>query len=44
MIEDEGVDLVVIGTSGKHGMDRFLLGSVAGNVARLGPSHILIVR
>ena len=33
-IKEEGIDLVVVGTSGKHGLDRFLLGSVAENVVR----------
>jgi nucleotide-binding universal stress UspA family protein len=43
-VEDEGVDLVVVGTSGKHGFDRFLLGSIAGNVARFSPSPVLVIR
>lgn len=43
-VKEEGVDLVVIGTSGKHGMDRFLLGSVAENVVRSSSSPVLVVR
>jgi nucleotide-binding universal stress UspA family protein len=33
-IANENVDLVVMGTSGKHGLDRFLLGSVTEKVVR----------
>jgi len=44
VIEDQGVDLVVMGTSGKHGMERFLLGSVAENVVRSSKSPVLVVR
>ena len=33
-IEKENIDLVVMGTSGKHGLDRFLLGSVTEKVVR----------
>lgn len=43
-IDDEGVDLVVMGTSGKHGMDRFLLGSVAEKVVRTASCPVLVVR
>lgn len=43
-VEEQGVDLVVMGTSGKHGLNRFLLGSVAENVVRSGPSPVLVVR
>ncbi len=44
VIEDQDFDLVVMGTSGKHGMDRFLLGSVAENVVRSSKSPVLVVR
>ena len=44
LVEDEDVDLVVMGTSGKHGMDRFLLGSVAENVVRSSKSPVLVIR
>ncbi len=43
-IDEEGVDLVVMGTSGKHGMDRFLLGSVAEKVVRTASCPVLVVR
>lgn len=44
VVEDQGVDLVIMGTSGKHGMNRFLLGSVAENVVRSSKSPVLVVR
>ena len=43
-IDEEGIDLVVMGTAGKHGMDRFLLGSVAEKVVRTASSPVLVVR
>lgn len=43
-IDEEGIDLVVMGTSGKHGMDRFLLGSVAEKVVRTASCPVLVVR
>ena len=42
-LEKEGVDLVVMGTSGKHGLDRFLLGSVAEKVVRSAGCPVLVV-
>jgi nucleotide-binding universal stress UspA family protein len=42
-IEDEDVDLVVMGTSGKHGLDRFLLGSVTEKVVRSAKCPVLAV-
>jgi len=42
-IEKEEVDLVVMGTSGKHGLDRFLLGSVAEKVVRSAGCPVLVV-
>ena len=34
-IEKEDIDLVIMGTSGKHGLDRFLLGSVTEKVVSI---------
>jgi nucleotide-binding universal stress UspA family protein len=42
-IKEEEIDLVVVGTSGKHGLDRFLLGSVAENVVRSSICPVLVV-
>lgn len=42
-IEKENVDLVVMGTSGKHGLDRFLLGSVTEKVVRSSKCPVLAV-
>lgn len=42
--EETGVDLVVVGTHGRRGVSRFLLGSVAERVARTAPVSVLIVR
>lgn len=42
-IDKEGVDLVVMGTSGKHGLDRFLLGSVTEKVVRSAKCPVLAV-
>ena len=40
----EGVDLIVIGTHGRGGLERALLGSVADHVIRLAPCPVLSVR
>ncbi len=37
-------DLIVIGTHGRHGLDHFLLGSVAEGVMRLSSAPVLLVR
>jgi nucleotide-binding universal stress UspA family protein len=42
-IKEENIDLVVMGTSGKHGLDRFLLGSVTEKVVRSAPCPVLVV-
>lgn len=39
-----GADLIVVGTHGRRGVDRFLMGSGAEQVIRLAPAHTLIVR
>lgn len=41
---DERADLIVIGTHGRGGVDRALLGSVADRVVRLAPCPVLTVR
>jgi len=41
---DERADLIVIGTHGRGGIDRALLGSVADRVIRLAPCPVLTVR
>jgi nucleotide-binding universal stress UspA family protein len=42
--KDQGIDLIVIGTQGKRGIERILLGSVAENVIRTAPCKVLIVK
>jgi nucleotide-binding universal stress UspA family protein len=37
-------DLIVLGSHGRRGLDRFLLGSVSEGVARYAPCSVLIVR
>lgn len=41
---DERADMVVIGTHGRGGVDRALLGSVADRVVRLAPCPVLTIR
>jgi nucleotide-binding universal stress UspA family protein len=38
-----GVDLIVLGTHGRTGVDRYLLGSVAERVVRLAGVPVLVV-
>ncbi|MFO8098102.1 MAG: universal stress protein, partial [Salinibacter sp.] len=42
--ETEAVDLIVLGTHGRRGMDRFVLGSVAETVLRRAPCPVLTIR
>lgn len=37
-------DLVIMGTHGRHGLDRLFMGSVAEGTARLAPVPLLLVR
>lgn len=39
-----GADLIVIGTQGKRGLERLLLGSVAESVIRSAPCRVLVVK
>lgn len=41
---DNGVDLIVVGTLGKSGIDRLLLGSTAEKVVRIAPCPVLVVK
>lgn len=43
-IDDVGIDVVVMGTHGRTGLDRLLLGSVAEKVVRLSPVPVTTVR
>ena len=42
-IEDENIDLVVMGSSGKRGLDKFLLGSVTDKVVNSAKCKILVI-
>lgn len=41
---EESADLVVVGTHGRTGLDRVMLGSVAERVVRVAPCPVLVVR
>ncbi len=41
---EESVDVIVMGTSGRSGVDRLLLGSVAERVVRSSPVPVLTIR
>jgi nucleotide-binding universal stress UspA family protein len=42
--EKENMDIVIMGTVGKTGLDRLLLGSVAGNVVRHSKVPVMVVK
>jgi nucleotide-binding universal stress UspA family protein len=41
---DAGIDVIVIGTRGRTGVDRLVLGSVAERVMREAPCSVLVVK
>ena len=43
IMDEEEVDLVVMGASGKHGLDRVILGSVTERVVREASKPLLII-
>ena len=43
MIESEGIDLVVMGTHGRKGLEHTIFGSVAENVVKKSPVPVLTV-
>jgi len=42
-LESEPADLVVLGTHGRSGFERFLVGSVAADVARRAPISVMVI-
>ena len=44
MAQDEGADLVVVGSHGRAGVARLVLGSVAAKVVAQSPVPVLVVR
>lgn len=42
--KDNDCDLIVVGTLGKSGIDRILLGSVAEKVVRIAPCPVMVIR
>ncbi|MFB6084228.1 MAG: universal stress protein [Halorientalis sp.] len=43
-VDDIGVDLVIMGTHGRTGIDHYLIGSVAEKVVRKSPVPVMTVR
>lgn len=43
-VEEHDIDLVVMGTHGRTGIDRYLLGSVAEKLVRTSPAPVMTVR
>ena len=43
VIVEENIDLVVMGASGRHGLDRFILGSVTERVIREAKTLVMVV-
>lgn len=44
VVTEEGIDLIVIGTHGRKGISRFLLGSTTEKLVRSAPCPVLTVR
>jgi nucleotide-binding universal stress UspA family protein len=42
-IDDHSIDLVIMGTHGRKGMDKILFGSVAERVAKTSPVPVMVV-
>ena len=42
-IEDQNIDLVIMGTHGRKGMDKIIFGSVAERVVKTSPVPVMVV-
>jgi nucleotide-binding universal stress UspA family protein len=42
--DENGVDLIVVGSHGRGGMERWLIGSVAERVVRHASANVLVIR
>jgi universal stress protein A len=42
--DEQGVDLIVVGSHGRKGLSRLMLGSVAEHVVRNAPCPVLVIR
>jgi universal stress protein A len=42
--QSKAIDLIVVGTHGRHGLTRLVMGSVAEQVVRMAPCPVLTVR
>ena len=42
-IGDQHIDLVIMGTHGRKGMDKIIFGSVAERVVKTSPSPVMVV-
>lgn len=43
ILDKENIDLVVMGTSGRHGLDRFVIGSVTERVVRNAKKPVMVI-
>jgi len=43
VLEEKNIDLVVMGASGRHGLDRFMLGTVTERVVREAKTPVMVV-
>jgi nucleotide-binding universal stress UspA family protein len=44
MISEGKIDLIIMGTAGRTGLDRFFLGSVSEKVLRSAPCSVMVVK
>jgi len=42
--KESGAELIVVGSHGRHGAKKFLLGSVSSKVVEHAPCHVLVVK
>jgi nucleotide-binding universal stress UspA family protein len=42
-VEDQKIDLIIMGTHGRKGMDKIIFGSVAERVVKSSPVPVLVV-